>query len=194
MATAQSADTPLAPPDGRVTSGVEWELSTYRVTGHIDWFDAAAGYGMVTSDDGGADISLHVTALRASGYLTAKDGAGIECEVLRRPKVPQVLRILAMDETTALAEPRTPRPLQIKDVSSWEVAQVKWFNRVRRFGFLSRGEGTPDIFVHLDMVQPSGLAVLRPGTLVQVCSGRGVKGTMAAELRPHASPGYVASL
>ena len=34
--------------------------------------------------------------------------------------------------------------------SGLERAQVKWFTRPRGFGFLTRGEGAPDIFVHID--------------------------------------------
>jgi CspA family cold shock protein len=92
---------------------------------------------------------------------------------------------LSMDESTALPRPRTPRPYPVKDVGDWELAQVKWFNRLRGFGFLSRGEGTPDIFVHLPTIQLAGFAELRPGNLVQVRWGHGPKGPTAAELRPH---------
>ncbi len=61
---------------------------------------------------------------------------------------------------------------------------VKWFNRVRGFGFLTRGEGTPDVFCHMETLRRFGFTELRPGQIVQVRWGMGSKGCMAAELRP----------
>lgn len=193
-ASAQRTDAPVTPLDSRRTDPLEMPPEVYRATGRIYWYDAARGYGFIAPDGGGEEICLHVSALRAAGWRTATEGAWIECQVLRRPNGLQVFRVLQMDETTALPEPRPPRPYLMKDVGDRELAQVTWFNRVRRFGFLTRGEGTPDIFVHLDTVQPAGLAELRPGSLVQVRWGKGPKGAMAAELRPYGSSSFMTLL
>ena len=69
-------------------------------------------------------------------------------------------------------------------VVGFESVRVKWFNRLRGFGFLTRGEGTPDIFVHMETLRRYGLAELRPGQTVLVRFGPGPKGMMAAEVRP----------
>ena len=76
----------------------------------------------------------------------------------------------------------------VQPESGWERAMVKWFNRIRGFGFLTRGEGTPDIFVHMETLRRFGFTELRPGQIVQVRWGRGDKGHMAAELRPDGVP------
>src|SRR6188508_3344958 len=86
----------------------------------------------------------------------------------------------------------TSRPpcthVTVTPTSGLERAQVKWFNRLRGFGFLTRGEGTPDIFVHMETLRRYGLAELRPGQTVLVRFGPGPKGLMAAEVRPDGGP------
>ncbi len=68
--------------------------------------------------------------------------------------------------------------------SDWIRVFVKWFNRVRGFGFLTKGEGTPDIFVHMETLRRFGFTELRPGQIVQVRWGKGSKAAWRAELKP----------
>ena len=158
-----------------------------ELSGVIKWFDVSKGYGFIVPDNGGADILLHVTCLRRDGFQTAYEGARVVAEVLQRPKGYQCFRILSMDESTAV-HPSTLPParthVSVTPTSGLERAMVKWFNRLRGFGFLTRGEGTPDIFVHMETLRRFGLAELRPGQTVLVRFGPGPKGLMAAEVRP----------
>ncbi len=169
------------------TVAVESHLDTIEVVGTIKWFDVGKGFGFIVPDNGAADVLLHVTCLRRDGYQTAYEGARVVCEALNRPGGLQAFRIVSMDESTArhpaqLAAPRTH--VTVEPTSGMVRLEVKWFNRIRGFGFLSAGEGTPDIFVHMETLRRFGIAELRPGQFVLVRYGNGPKGLMVAEIRP----------
>jgi CspA family cold shock protein len=169
----------------------ETTVSVIEVAGVIKWFDVAKGYGFIVPNNGMPDVLLHVTVLRRDGYQTAYEGARVVCEALPRAKGLQAFRILSMDESTAVHPAQMPPPrthVNVTPTSGLERAQVKWFNRLRGFGFLTRGEGTPDIFVHMETLRRFGIAELRPGQFVLVRYGTGPKGMMAAEVRPESGP------
>ncbi len=171
--------------------GNEAAASVIEVTGVIKWFDVSKGYGFIVPDNGMADVLLHVTCLRRDGFQTAYEGARVVCEALQRPKGLQAFRIISMDESTAVHPAQLPPPrthVTVTPTSGLERAQVKWFNRLRGFGFLTRGEGTPDIFVHMETLRRYGITELRPGQTVFVRFGPGPKGLMAAEVRPDGGP------
>jgi cold shock protein len=168
----------------------ETAASVIEVTGVIKWFDVSKGYGFIVPDGELPDVLLHVTCLRRDGFQTAYEGARVVCEALQRPKGLQAFRILAMDESTAVHPAQSPprTHVTVTPTSGLERAQVKWFNRLRGFGFLTRGEGTPDIFVHMETLRRYGITELRPGQTLLVRFGDGPKGLMAAEVRPDGGP------
>ena len=136
------------------------------------------GYGFIIPDNG-PDILLHVVPAtrrlpgRAwSRYYSASRPAGRSASFRWTNRLPFIPQMAPRTHATVTA------------TSGLERAQVKWFNRLRGFGFLTRGEGTPDIFVHMETLRRYGLTELRPGQFVLVRFGPGPKGMMAAEVRP----------
>ncbi|BAF87934.1 DNA-binding cold-shock protein [Azorhizobium caulinodans ORS 571] len=168
----------------------ERPVDLLEVSGAVKWFDAAKGYGFIVPDDGGPDVLVHVTCLRRDGFTTAMEGARIVCEAVRRSKGLQAFRVLSLDLSTAVQP--VPQPtrsrVHVAPSGGFERATVKWFNRMRGFGFLSKGEGTPDIFVHMETLRQQGLTELRPGQSVLVRYGDGPKGLMATEVKAEDAP------
>jgi CspA family cold shock protein len=161
-------------------------LDLVEIAGRIKWFDVSKGFGFIVPDNGAADVLLHVSCLRRDGYQTAPEGARIVVEAIERARGYQSFRIISMDLTTATHPSQLPPArthVQVTPQGGFERVVVKWFNRLRGFGFVTRGDGSEDIFVHMETLRRTGIAELVPGDSVFVRFGNGPKGLMAAEVR-----------
>lgn len=157
-----------------------------EVTGFVKWFDVSKGYGFVVPEAGGQDILLHVTVLKRDGFNTIAEGARIVLEAIEKSRGRQAVRVLSIDTSAGRHPSEMPMArtnVSVAPTSGLERMVVKWFNRLRGFGFVSKGEGAPDVFVHMETLRRYGLVELIPGQTVLVRYGPGPKGLMAAEIR-----------
>ncbi len=157
-----------------------------EVIGQIKWFDLVKGYGFIKPAGGvQGDILLHQTCVRQSGFKAAYEGARVVCEAVQGPKGLQARRLISLDNSTAqtndAAQQRVPHYAAEPRGPAFD-ATVKWFNRGKGYGFVSRGPDTPDIFVHMETLRRSGIRELRQGQRVRVRTGDGPKGELAAEI------------
>jgi CspA family cold shock protein len=178
-----------------VPAGEETLPEGQQCSGRVKWFDATRGFGFLVSDDVEGDILVHFSVLKEHGRRSLPEGATVECIAEHQDRGFQASKILTIDLSTAL--PMPVRPVQstgeradrqaLSDAAGeYEPVEVKWFNRVKGYGFLNRageGETGEDIFVHMETVRQSQIVDLQPGQQLQARVAEGRKGLTAVELR-----------
>jgi CspA family cold shock protein len=61
--------------------------------------------------------------------------------------------------------------------------RVKWFNSSKGYGFITREDGEPDVFVHFSAIAGDGYRSLQEGNLVEFEVTQGQKGPQATEVK-----------
>ena len=164
------------------------------ITGRVKWFDATRGFGFLVSDQVEGDILLHFSVLREHGRRSVPEGALIECVPMRLERGLQAKRVLSIDTSSALPQPprssmpsgeRADRKALADNAGAFEPVEVKWFNRVRGYGFVKRPDdsGGEDVFVHMETLRMSHMPELQPGQQLEARIAPSAKGLTAVELR-----------
>ncbi|KAA2317320.1 cold shock domain-containing protein [Pseudooceanicola sediminis] len=166
----------------------QFDDSTRTVDGHVKWFDPSRGFGFVVSQEGGGDILLHANVLRNFGQSSIADGARIEIIVQKTLRGEQAIEVLHIEPPEGagmaiLEDFRSLDPDMIRSVPM-EPARVKWFDKVKGFGFANVFGRSEDVFIHVEVLRASGLSDLAPGEAVALRVIDGKRGRMATEICP----------
>ena len=62
--------------------------------GTVKWFNSEKGYGFIAGDEGGDDVFVHYSAIKADGYRSLKEGQKVSYETETYPKNPNKLRAI----------------------------------------------------------------------------------------------------
>jgi CspA family cold shock protein len=161
---------------------VELERGLPRIRGSVKWFDPSKGFGFIVAESGGPDILLHVNALRNFGQNSVCDRAGILVSVQQTQRGLQAVEVFEVtppaDEEGDLGNPLGEDTSAHADLPL-EPARVKWFDKVKGFGFANVFGRPEDVFVHMEVLRKSGFAELQPGEAVGLRIVEGERGRMA---------------
>jgi len=180
-------ETPADARDG--TAGTE----PVAVGGTIKWFDVTRGFGFAVADDSTiGDILVHFSVLQPHGRRSLPEGARVETVAIQRGRGFQAREIVSIDLTHAVAEPpprlRGPTdrvdPVQLIDAAGpFEPVAVKWFNRLKGYGFLVRAADGCDVFVHMETLRRAGIIAVEPEQPLAARIVDGRKGPLAVAVQ-----------
>ena len=191
VASLLEPDSPQGAAAEALTSGEEETLQRY--SGAIKWFDATRGVGFLIDDNGAGDILIHFSILRDHGRRSLPEGARVECLAFRRDRGLQAREILSFDLETAtgpdhdligMSRDRVDPVALAEHAGPPEPVRVKWFNRLKGYGFLMRDDGSPDIFVHMETLRRANIIEVEPDQPLIARIAEGRKGPLAVVVEP----------
>lgn len=181
-------------PAGPDEQGVpdESDAVAERCSGPVKWFDSTRGFGFAVTDIG--DVLIHFSLLRDHDRRTLPDGAGVVLDAVQTGRGWQASKVVSIDLSTATGPDADARAAErrvrgdpqalIESAGPLEDVTVKWFNRLKGYGFVVRPGSDEDIFLHMETLRRAGYGDALPEQPLRARIAAGQKGPLVVEVEP----------
>ncbi len=81
---------------GEIFLGSYRKVQGKMAKGTVKWFNDEKGYGFISQEDG-ADVFVHYSAVSGSGFRSLSEGERVEFEITNGQKGPQAENVVRLD-------------------------------------------------------------------------------------------------